>query len=62
MPESGTTTNQRAIQAFAKRNNLSLDDAEIILLNTERWDNLPEDYMEGEERKWFGLLESLRNQ
>lgn len=62
MPESSTTTNQRAIQAFAKRNNLSLDDAEIILLNTERWDNLPEDYMEGEERNWFGLLESLRNQ
>jgi hypothetical protein len=62
MLESSATTNQRAIRAFSQRNNLSLDDAEIILLNTERWDNLPEDYMEGEERKWSGLLESLRHQ
>jgi len=62
MLKSSATTNQRAIRAFSQRNNLSLDDAEIILLNTERWDNLPEDYMEGEERKWSGLLESLRHQ
>ena len=54
--------NQRAIQAFAKRNNLSLDDAERMLLDVHRWDDLPEGYMEGEERKWAGLLESLRRQ
>ena len=47
MTESSTTTNQRTIQAFAQRNNLSLDDAKRILLDTDRWD---------------GLLESLRNQ
>lgn len=62
MPKSSTTTNQKAVQAFAQRNNLSLDDAERMLLDVHRWDDLPEDYMEGEERKWFGLLESLRNQ
>lgn len=55
-------TNQRAIQAFAQRNNLSLDDAERMLLDVSRWDDLPEGYMEDEEQKWAGLLESLRHQ
>ena len=62
MTESSTTTNQRVVQAFAQKNNLSLDDAERILLDVHRWDDLPENYMEGEERKWSGLLESLRIQ
>lgn len=62
MPESSTTTNQRAIQVFAQRNNLSLDDAERILLNVHKWDDLPEGYMEDEEQKWAGLLESLKRQ
>ena len=62
MTESNATTNQRAIQVFAQRNNLSADDAERILLDVHRWDDLPENYMEGEERKWSGLLESLRIQ
>ena len=62
MVESNTTTNQRAVQAFAQRNNLSLDDAERILLDVHRWNDLPEGYMEDEEQKWAGLLESLRNQ
>ena len=51
MTESSTTTNQRVVQAFAQRNGLSLDDAERILLDVHRWDDLPENYMEGEERK-----------
>ena len=62
MTESMTTTNQRAIQMFAQRNNLSLDDAERILLNVHKWDDLPEGYMEDEEQKWAGLLESLKRQ
>jgi hypothetical protein len=62
MPESSATTNQRAIQAFAKRNNLSMDDAKRMLLNVHRWDDLPEGYIEDEEQKWAGLLESLRHQ
>lgn len=62
MPESSTTTNQRAIQAFVKRNNLSMDDAKRMLLNVHRWDDLPEGYIEDEEQKWAGLLESLRHQ
>lgn len=62
MTESMTTTNQRAIQVFAQRNNLSLDDAERILLNVHKWDDLPEGYMEDEEQKWAGLLESLKRQ
>ena len=62
MPESGTTTNQRDVQAFAQRNNLSLSDAERMLLNVHRWDDLPEGYIEDEEQKWAGLLESLRHQ
>lgn len=62
MTASSTTTNQIAIQAFAQRNNLPLDDAERMLLDVHRWDDLPEDYMEGEERKWSGLLESLKRQ
>lgn len=62
MTESSTTTNQRAVQAFAQRNNLSLDDAERMLLDFHKWDDLPEGYMENEERKWAGLLESLRHQ
>jgi hypothetical protein len=62
MPESGTTTNQRVVQAFAQRNNLSLSDDERMLLNVHRWDDLPEGYIEDEEQKWAGLLESLRHQ
>lgn len=62
MTASSTTTNQRAVQAFAQRNNLSLDDAEKILLSNDRWDDLPEGYMEDEEKKWAGLLDSLRCQ
>lgn len=62
MSESSATTNQRAIQAFAKRNNLSMDDAKRMLLNVHRWDDLPEGYIEDEEQKWAGLLESLRHQ
>lgn len=62
MPKSSATTNQRAIQAFAKRNNLSMDDAKRMLLNVHRWDDLPEGYIEDEEQKWAGLLESLRHQ
>lgn len=62
MPESSATTNQRAVQAFSQRNNLSLDDAKRMLLNVRRWDDLPEGYMEDEEQKWAGLLESLRHQ
>lgn len=62
MPESGKTTNQRVVQAFAQRNNLSLSDAERMLLNVHRWDDLPEGYIEDEEQKWAGLLESLRHQ
>ena len=62
MPESGTTTNQRVVQAFAQRNNLSLSDAERMLLNVHRWDDLPEGYIEDEEQKWAGLLELLRHQ
>lgn len=62
MPESGTTTNQRVVQAFAQRNNLSLSYAERMLLNVHRWDDLPEGYIEDEEQKWAGLLESLRHQ
>ena len=61
MAEIDTTTNQRVVQAFAKRNNLSLDDAERMLLDVSRWDDLPEGYMEDEEQKWAGLLESLRH-
>lgn len=60
MAEIDTTTNQRVVQAFAKRNGLSLDDAEKMLLNVHRWDDLPEGYIEDEEQKWAGLLESLR--
>lgn len=62
MPESSATNDQRVVQAFSRRNNLSLDDAERMLLDVNRWDDLPEGYMEGEERKWSGLLESLRIQ
>ena len=62
MPESGITTNQRVVQAFAQSNNLSLSDAERMLLNVHRWDDLPEGYIEDEEQKWAGLLESLRHQ
>ena len=62
MTESSTTTNQRVVQAFAQRNGLSLDDAERILLDVHRWDDLPEGYMEDEEQKWAGLLESLKRQ
>lgn len=62
MTASSTTTNQRAVQAFAQRNNLSLDDAERILLSNDRWDDLPEGYIEDEEQKWAGLLDSLRCQ
>lgn len=62
MTESMTTTNQRAIQVFAQRNNLSMDDAKRMLLNVHRWDDLPEGYIEDEEQKWAGLLESLRHQ
>lgn len=61
MAEIDTTTNQRVVQAFAQKNNLSLDDAEKMLLNTDRWDDLPEGCMEFEEQKWAGLLESLRH-
>ena len=61
MAEIDTTTNQRVVQAFAKRNNLSLDDAERMLLDVSRWDDLPEGYMEDEEQKWAGILESLRH-
>jgi hypothetical protein len=62
MPESSATNDQRAVQAFSRRNNLSLDDAERMLLDVNRWDDLPEGYMEDEEKKWAGLLESLRCQ
>ena len=62
MAESSATKDQRAVQAFAKRNGLSLDDAERMLLNVHRWDDLPEGYIEDEEQKWAGLLESLRCQ
>ena len=61
MAEIDTTTKQRVVQAFAKRNNLSLDDAERMLLDVSRWDDLPEGYMEDEEQKWAGILESLRH-
>lgn len=61
MTESGTTTNQRVVQAFAQRNNLSLSNAERMLFDVSRWDELPEGYMEDEEQKWAGLLDSLRN-
>ena len=60
MTNNDDLTNQQAVQAFAKRNNLSLDDAERMLLNVHRWDDLPEGYIEDEEQKWAGLLESLR--
>lgn len=62
MMANGSLLNQRVVQVFAQRNNLSLDDAERILLNVRRWDDLPEGYMEDEEQKWAGLLESLRHQ
>lgn len=62
MANNDDLTDQRAIQAFAQRNNLSLDDAERMLLDVHRWDDLPEGYMEGEENKWARLLESLRHQ
>lgn len=62
MPESSATNDQRAVQAFSRRNNLSLDDAKRMLLDVNRWDDLPEGYMEDEEKKWAGLLESLRCQ
>lgn len=62
MPESSAIISQEAVQAFAQRNSLSLDDAERMLLNVHRWDDLPEGYMEVEERKWSGLLESLKRQ
>lgn len=62
MTESSATTNHRAVQAFAQRNNLSLKDVERMLFDVSRWDELPEGYMEDEEQKWAGLLESLRHQ
>ena len=62
MTDRITAISQESVQAFAQKNNLSLDDAEKMLLDVSRWDDLPEGYMEGEEKKWAGLLESLRHQ
>lgn len=62
MTNNDDLINQRAVQAFAQKNNLSLDDAERMLFDGSRWDDLPEGYIEDEEQKWAGLLESLRHQ
>lgn len=62
MTDRITAISQESVQAFAQKNNLSLDDAEKMLLDVSRWDDLPEGYMEGEEKKWAGLLESLKHQ
>lgn len=62
MTNNDDLISQRAVQAFAQRNNLSLDDAERMLFDVNRRYELPEGWLEDEEQKWAGLLESLRHQ
>lgn len=62
MTDRITAISQESVQAFAQKNNLSLKDAERMLLDVSRWDDLPDGYMEDEEKRWSGLLESLKHQ
>ena len=49
--DSNATVDQRSVQLLAQRNNLNLDDAERVLMNADRWDDLPDGFMEDEEKR-----------